>query len=67
VLAYGFTENHQFAAKTDRNSVFHGCDPRIMDRLHVMVTDISFDGFQKFKGLSLQLQVMIPYLSFYGF
>jgi hypothetical protein len=26
-LAYGFGENRQFGAKTDRNSVFLGCDP----------------------------------------
>jgi hypothetical protein len=30
-LAYGFTKNCQFTAKTDRNSVFHGLDPHILD------------------------------------
>jgi hypothetical protein len=32
VLAYGFTEDHQFAAKIDQNSVFLGCAPHFMDR-----------------------------------
>jgi hypothetical protein len=32
VLAYGFTKNHQFAIKTDRNSVFLGPYPHIADR-----------------------------------
>jgi hypothetical protein len=31
-LAYGFTENSQFVAKMDRNSVFLGCDSHIPDR-----------------------------------
>jgi hypothetical protein len=31
VLAYGFTEDHQFAAKTNRNFVFLGRDPHILD------------------------------------
>jgi hypothetical protein len=31
-LAYGFSENRQFAAKTDRNSVFLGRDPHILNR-----------------------------------
>jgi hypothetical protein len=33
VLAYGFTENCQFGAKTDRNSIFPGRDRRIANRL----------------------------------
>jgi hypothetical protein len=45
VLAYGFTENCQFGAKTDRNSVFHGQDPRIVNRLSVMVPYFNFYGF----------------------
>jgi hypothetical protein len=31
VLAYGFTKNSQFAAKTDRNSIFLCRDPHIPD------------------------------------
>jgi hypothetical protein len=31
VLAYGFTENSQFAAKMDKNSVFIGHDSHIPD------------------------------------
>jgi hypothetical protein len=45
VLAYGFTENHQFMAKTDRNSVFLGRDPHILDRLYIMISYMSFYGF----------------------
>jgi hypothetical protein len=37
VLAHGFTENCQFGTKTDRNSVFLGRDPRIANRLSIMV------------------------------
>jgi hypothetical protein len=33
VLAYGFSENHYFATKTDRNSLFYGRDPYILDWL----------------------------------
>jgi hypothetical protein len=32
VLAYGFTENRQFVAKTIQNSVFIYRDPHILDR-----------------------------------
>jgi hypothetical protein len=42
LLAYGFTENHLFGAKTDRHSVFLGCDPHIADWLYVTVTYMSF-------------------------
>jgi hypothetical protein len=48
VLAYGFTVNRQFAAKTDQNSVFLGCDPRIPDPLYIKVLYLCFDGFSKF-------------------
>jgi hypothetical protein len=45
VLAYGFTENFQFGAKTDRNSVFIGRDPRIANRLSITVQYFNFHGF----------------------
>jgi hypothetical protein len=45
VLAYGFTENRQLAAKTDQNSVFPGCDHHILDRLYLMVSYMSFYRF----------------------
>jgi hypothetical protein len=45
VLAFGFTEKRQFVAKTDQNSVFLGRDPRIPDRLYIMVLYIRFYGF----------------------
>jgi hypothetical protein len=46
-LAYGFSENGQFGAKTDRNSVFLGCDPQITDRLYITVPYMSFARFWK--------------------
>jgi hypothetical protein len=50
VLAYGFTENRQLAAKIDRNSVILGRDPHIPDRLCIMVLYMSFYGFSKFSN-----------------
>jgi hypothetical protein len=47
VLAYGFTENCQFGAKIDRNSVFLGRDPRIANWLSIMVPYFYFYGFWK--------------------
>jgi hypothetical protein len=47
VLAYG-TENLQFAAKTDRNSIFIGRDTHILDRLYIIILYMSFYGFSKF-------------------
>jgi hypothetical protein len=45
VLAYGISENRQFAAKTDRNSIFLGRDPHIPDRLYIVVSYMSFYWF----------------------
>jgi hypothetical protein len=45
VLAYGFTENRQFRSVTDRNSVFLGRDPHIVDWLSIMVPYMIFYGF----------------------
>jgi hypothetical protein len=45
VVAYGFTENRQFGAKTDRNSIFLGRDPHMVDRLSKMVPYMNFYGF----------------------
>jgi hypothetical protein len=45
VLAYCFTENCQFGAKTDRNSVFLGRDRRIANQLSIMVPYFNFYGF----------------------
>jgi hypothetical protein len=45
VLAYGFSENCQFGAKTDRNSVFLGPDPRIANWLSITVPYFNFCGF----------------------
>jgi hypothetical protein len=44
-LNYGFNENCQFGAKTDRNSVFLGCDAHIVDRLSIIVMYMNFYGF----------------------
>jgi hypothetical protein len=48
VLAYGLTKNCQFGGKTDRNSIFLGHDPRIANRLSIMVPYFNFYGFWKF-------------------
>jgi hypothetical protein len=67
VLAYGFTENCQFGAKTDRNSVFLAQDPLIVNRLSVMVPYFNFYGFwktshfcSKSKGVSLRFYQKLP-------
>ena len=61
MLAYGFTENHQFGAKTNRNSVFLGHYPHIVDQLSIMVSYMNFYGFwrishfcSKFIGVTLR-------------
>jgi hypothetical protein len=46
-LAYGFSENGQFGAKTDRNLVFLGCDAQITNRLYITVPYMSFGRFWK--------------------
>jgi hypothetical protein len=48
VLAYGFTKNWQFRAKTDRNTVFLGRDSRIANQLFITVLYFNFYGFRKF-------------------
>jgi hypothetical protein len=48
VLAYCFSESHQFAAKTDQNSVFLYRDPHILDWLYITVPLMSLYGFPKF-------------------
>jgi hypothetical protein len=48
VLAYDFTENCQFGAKTDRNSIFLGRKPCIVNRLSITVLYFNFTGFKKF-------------------
>jgi hypothetical protein len=45
VLACGFTENCQIGAKTDRNSVFFGRDPRIANLLSITVPYFNFYVF----------------------
>jgi hypothetical protein len=67
VLAYGFTENGQFGAKTDQNSIFLGRDPRIANRLSIKVSYFNFYGFWKIshfcsksKGVSLQFYQKLP-------
>jgi hypothetical protein len=45
VLVYDITENCQFGAKTDRNSVFLGRGPRIANLLSITVPYFNFYGF----------------------
>jgi hypothetical protein len=47
VLAYRFSENRQFMAKTVQNSVFLGRDPHITDGLYITVPYMCFYGFSK--------------------
>jgi hypothetical protein len=63
VLAYGFTENRQFVAKTNQNSVFLGCDHHISDQLYLMIPYKSFHGFFK----KNQIFAQNPQLLAYGF
>jgi hypothetical protein len=44
-LAYGFSENGQFGAESDRNKVFLGRDPHIADQLYIMVLYTYFYRF----------------------
>jgi hypothetical protein len=52
VLAFGFTEKRQFAAKTDRNSVFLDRKADILDRLHIVIPFVSFYSFKKIQILA---------------
>jgi hypothetical protein len=47
VLEYGSTENCQFGVKTNRNSIFLGHDPRIVNRLSIRSRISIFKGFEK--------------------
>jgi hypothetical protein len=62
VLAYGFTENCQFGAKIDRNSVFLGRDPRIANRLSITVPSMNLYVFKKIHIFGQNLTVLA-----YGF
>ncbi|WP_428028741.1 hypothetical protein [Arcobacter sp.] len=55
VLAYGFNENRQFAAKTDRNSIFLGQESHILDQLYIMVY---YTGFYRFKKIAQNPKVL---------
>jgi hypothetical protein len=61
-VAYGFTENCQFWAKTDRNSVSPGRDPRIANRLSITVLYFNFYGFENF-----HIFAQNPWVLAYGF
>jgi hypothetical protein len=62
VLAYCFTENCQFGAKSDRNSVFLGHDPRITNRLSITVPHFNTYGFWNFHIFARN-----PWVLAYGF
>jgi hypothetical protein len=49
VLAYSFTENDQFGAKTDQNSIFYGRNPYIVDRLSITAPYNFLRILKKFK------------------
>jgi hypothetical protein len=50
VLAYCLSKNHEFVAKSDRNSVFLSRDLRFPDQLYIMATYMSFYGFSNFSN-----------------
>jgi hypothetical protein len=50
VLVYGFSENHYFMEKTDRNSIFLYHDPHIPHRLYIRFLYTSFYKFLKFSN-----------------
>jgi hypothetical protein len=65
--AYGYTENCQFGAKTDWNSVFLGRDPRIANWLSITVPYFNFYVFWKIShfcsksmGISLRFYQKLP-------
>jgi hypothetical protein len=62
-VAYGISENCQFRAKTDRNSVFLGRDPRIANLLSITVPYFNFYGFWKisqFCSKSMGVHTVLP-------
>jgi hypothetical protein len=67
VLAYSFTQNCQFGAKTDWNSVFLSRDPRIANGLSIAVPYFNFYLFwqiahfrSKSMGVSLRFYRNLP-------
>ena len=61
VLAYGFTENCQFGAKTDRNSVFPGRDPRNANWLSITVPHFNFYRFLKISHFCSKSKGVLAY------
>jgi hypothetical protein len=66
-LAYDFTENRKFGAKTNWNSIFLGQDPCSAKRLSITVPYLNFYGFRKilhfrskFIGVSLRFYRKLP-------
>jgi hypothetical protein len=57
--AYGYTKNHQFGAKIDRNSVFLGRNPYIADRLCITVSYMSFYRFWKIPNFHSKSKVLV--------
>jgi hypothetical protein len=58
VLAFGCTEKCQFVIKTDRDSVFIGCDAHILHRLYIMVMYLKFYRFKKNQILAQNSMVL---------
>jgi histidinol phosphatase-like enzyme len=48
-LAFGFTQKHRFATKTNRNNEFLRRKAQNLDRLRIMLMHISFYVFKKIK------------------
>jgi hypothetical protein len=58
VLDYGFSKNCYVGAKPDKNSVFLGRDPHILDQLYILVSYMSFYGFEKNQSFAQNLKVL---------
>jgi hypothetical protein len=61
VSAYGFTENYQFAAKTDQNYIFLCRGPHILDWLYLMVPHMIFYEFSKKNQIFAQNLYVLAY------
>jgi hypothetical protein len=57
-LAFDFIKKCRFATKIDRNSVFLGRKAQILNRLHIMVSYISFYGLKKNQILAQNPKVL---------
>jgi hypothetical protein len=58
VLYFDFTQKCEFVTKTNRNSIFLGCEADILDWLYTIVLYKNFMGFCKNQILAQDLKVL---------